>query len=189
MKPITNAYTLESFVADLRAAVAATHAPAETLARVRPLAVRLAADRSWLSQEHYRTDPEQGFLIHLLHEEPNHDLAVMALAWLPGRGTPPHDHGTWAIVVGVDGEERNEYFRRVDDRKRPGYAELEKVSERVCGKGDVVQMLPGAIHSVTNVGSEVALSLHVYGRHINHTGRSQFDVAAKTETPWVAKEA
>ncbi len=177
-------YALDTFVADLRDAGATTRTPAETLARVRPLAVRLAADRSWVSPEHYRTDPEQGFLIHLLHEEPNHDLAVMALAWLPGRGTPPHDHGTWALVVGVDGEELNEYWRRVDDRKRPGYAELEKVSERVCREGDVVQMLPGAIHSVTNVGAGVALSLHVYGRHINHTGRSQFDVAAKTEMPW-----
>ena len=186
---MAGAYTLESFVADLRAAVATTRLPVETLARVRPLAQRLAEDRSWLSPDHYRTDPEQGFLIHLLHEEPNHDLAVMALAWLPGRGTPPHDHGTWAIVVSVDGEERNDYYRRVDGRTRAGYAELEKVSERICRKGDVVQMLPGAIHSVTNVGPEVALSLHVYGRHINHTGRSQFDVGARTETPWVAKEA
>src|SRR5215470_11245973 len=182
-------YPLESFVAQLRDATSQSTNPTETLARVRPLAVRFAADRGWVGPDLYRTDPEQGFLIHLLHEEPNHDLAVMALAWLPGRGTPPHDHGTWAIVVGVDGEERNEYFRRVDDRKRPGHAELEKVSERVCRKGDVVQMLPGAIHSVTNVGSGVALSLHVYGRHINHTGRSQFDVEAKTEIPWVAKEA
>jgi predicted metal-dependent enzyme (double-stranded beta helix superfamily) len=181
---MTSAYSLESFVADLREVAASAPNPAETLARVRPLAVRLAADRSWLSKEHYRTDPEQGFLIHLLHEEPHHDLAVMVLAWLPGRGTPAHDHGTWAIVVGVDGEERNEYYRRVDDRTRPGYAELEKVSERVCGPGDVVQMLPGAIHRVTNVGNAVALSLHVYGRHINHTGRSRFDVEAKTETPW-----
>jgi len=182
-------YTLDTFVADLRAAAASASKPAEVLARVRPLAVRLAADRSWVSPEHYRTDPEQGFLIHLLHEEPNHDLAVMALAWLPGRGTPPHDHGTWAIVVGVDGEELNEYWRRVDDRQQAGYAELEKVSERVCREGDVVQMLPGAIHSVTNVGTKVALSLHVYGRHINHTGRSQFDVAAKTETPFWVTEA
>jgi len=186
---MSGAYTLESFVTDLRAAVATTHLPVETLARVRPLALRLAEDRSWLSPDHYRTDPEQGFLIHLLHEEPNHDLAVMALAWLPGRGTPPHDHGTWAIVVGVDGEELNEYYRRVDDRAQAGYAELEKVSERVCGPGDVVQMLPGAIHRVTNIGPNVAVSLHVYGRHINHTGRSQFDLAAKTETPFVVTEA
>jgi predicted metal-dependent enzyme (double-stranded beta helix superfamily) len=184
---MTDRYPLGDFVSDLRAIAAAGLPDHETLSRVRPLAVRLAADRPWLLPEHYRTDPEQGFLIHLLHEEPNHDLAVMALAWLPGRGTPPHDHGTWAIVVGVHGEESNVHWRRVDDRRRPGYAELEKVSERVCCEGDVVQMLPGAIHSVTNVGDDVALSLHVYGRHVNHTGRSQFDVAAKTETPWVAK--
>ena len=182
-------YMLQDFVSDLRTLAATASSPAETLARVRPLAVRLAHERAWLRPEHYRTDPEQGFLVHLLHEEPNHDLAVMALAWLPGRGTPPHDHGTWAIVVGVDGTERNTFWRRTDDRTRPGHAELEKVSERVCGEGDVVQMLPGAIHSVTNSGDKVAVSLHVYGRHINYTGRSQFDVAARTETPWVTKTA
>jgi hypothetical protein len=22
------------------------------------------------------------------------------VSWLPGRGTPPHDHGTWAVVAG-----------------------------------------------------------------------------------------
>jgi hypothetical protein len=30
-------------------------------------------------------------------------LWVVAASWLPGRGAPPHDHGTCAIIVGVDG--------------------------------------------------------------------------------------
>ncbi|MDC0737502.1 hypothetical protein N6L24_04380 [Cognatishimia sp. SS12] len=38
-----------------------------------------------------------------------------------------------------------------------------------------------------NNGRDVAVSLHTYGRHLNHTGRSTFDVAAKTETPFVIK--
>ena len=45
--------------------------------------------------------------VHVLHEESDHRLAVFAVSWLPGRGVPPHDHGTWAIVVGVDGPEKN----------------------------------------------------------------------------------
>ena len=31
------------------------------------------------------------------------------------------------------------------------------------------------IHSVWNTGDQVSISLHTYGRHINHTGRSEFD--------------
>ena len=40
--------------------------------------------------------------MHLLHEEPNHDLAVFVLTWLPDRGTMPHNHMTWAVVAGIE---------------------------------------------------------------------------------------
>ena len=32
---------------------------------------------------------------------------VFAACFKPGRVTPVHDHGTWAVVAGVDGEEKN----------------------------------------------------------------------------------
>jgi predicted metal-dependent enzyme (double-stranded beta helix superfamily) len=106
---------------------------------------------------------------------------------LPHRGVPPHDHGTWAVVAGVDGPEKNEFFERVDDRARPGHAELKKVGEKVCGVGEVIAMPSGMIHNVRNETDAVTVSLHIYGRHINHTGRSQFDLEARTETPFIVK--
>ena len=46
-------------------------------------------------------------------------------------------------------------------------------------------MLPtGAIHSVRNDSDTVAVSLHIYGRHVNHTQRSQFDPATRSEAPY-----
>ena len=65
---------------------------------------------------------EQGFSLFPLSEEPDHSLAVFAFSWLPNRGTPPHDHGTWAVVAGVLGPEWNTFWRRLDDGTRPGYA-------------------------------------------------------------------
>jgi predicted metal-dependent enzyme (double-stranded beta helix superfamily) len=47
--------------------------------------------------------------------------------------------------------------------------------------------MPEDIHSVWDNGAELAVSLHTYGRHLNHTGRSVFDVAAKSEMPCVVK--
>jgi hypothetical protein len=35
---------------------------------------------------------------------------------------------------------------------------------------------------VHNESERVTLSLHVYGKHVNHTERSQFDPARRTET-------
>jgi predicted metal-dependent enzyme (double-stranded beta helix superfamily) len=47
--------------------------------------------------------------------------------------------------------------------------------------------MPEDIHSVWNNGSDLALSIHTYGKHLNHTGRSIFDVEAKTVTPCIVK--
>ena len=180
-------YTLEAFVSDLRAIAAATQDPGEVADRVRPLAKRLALDRTWLEPKHYACDAEQGFGLHVLHEEPDHTLFVMAAAWLPGRGVAPHNHGTWAVVAGVDGDERNVFWKRTDDGSRPGYAQLEQRGEKVFGPGDVLTLLPGAIHSVRNDTAAVTVSLHVYGYNLNLARRSQFDPARNVEAPVTLK--
>jgi predicted metal-dependent enzyme (double-stranded beta helix superfamily) len=179
-------YPISQLVADLERVCTQSNDDREIIAGVRPLARRAALSKEdWLEDGMYLADAAQGFGVHLLHEKPDHTLAIFAVSWLPHRGTPPHDHGTWAVVAGVDGPEKNEFFERADDRSRPGYAELRKIGEKICAVGEVVAMPRGAIHSVWNDTDAVTVSLHVYGRHINHTGRSQFDLERKTETPLV----
>jgi predicted metal-dependent enzyme (double-stranded beta helix superfamily) len=175
-------YDLARFVGDLRRIAADAVDERRILAAVRPLAREFALQKTWLAPEHFAADPAQGFGVTLLHEEPDHALAVFAVNWLPGRGTPPHDHGTWAVVAGVEGPEKNIFWERVDDRSRAGHAELRRVAEKVFGPGDVLALPAGAIHTVVNEGSCMSLSIHVYGRHVNHTERSQFDPDARTET-------
>lgn len=51
--------------------------------------------------------------------------------------------------------------------------------------GKVSCLLSSDLHTVWNVSDGVSLSLHTYGKHVNFTGRSQFDPEAKTETPYV----
>ncbi len=181
-------YSISRLVADLERICAQLNDDREIIAAVRPLARRAAlSNGSWLEERMYVANAAQGFGVHLLHEKPDHTLAIFAVSWLPHRGAPPHDHGTWAVVAGVDGPEKNEFFERTDDGSRPGHAELRKIGEKVCGVGDVVAMPRGVIHSVWNETDAVTVSLHMYGRHINHTGRSQFDLGKKTEAPFVLK--
>ena len=101
------------------------------------------------------------------------------MSWIPGLGVGPHDHGTWAVVAGVDGVERNIRYKRLDDRSKADYAELEIKEESTAGPGDLVCIRNGGIHAVRNESDKVALSLHTYGMHINHTARSQYDVEAR----------
>lgn len=170
-------YTLEQYVEDLRRITQETDDEDEIIRRVGPLARRLAVEKTWLQDKHYETDVEQGFAPFLLHEEPDHSLAVLAVNWLPGRGAPPHDHGTWAVVAGVDGVEHNTRYRRLDDRSLADKAELEVKHEIEADAGELICMKSGGIHSVHNGSDKVTLSLHTYGMHPNFTVRSQYDLA------------
>lgn len=184
----TDRYSIPQLAADVKRICAQFEDERQILSNVRPLARRAALSKeSWLDERMYRTDAAQGFGVHLIYEEPDHTVAILAVSWLPDRGAPPHDHGTWAVVAGVDGPEKNEFFARADDRSRLGHAQLQKIGEKVCDVGDVVALPKGTIHSVWNDTDAVTLSLHIYGKHINYTGRSQFDLDKQTETPFIVK--
>lgn len=182
-------YALGEFVTDLRRISGECQDERQLLAVLQPVVRRFALSDSWRDPRHYEADREQGFGVHVLHEEADHALAVFTVSWLPGRGIPPHDHGTWAIVVGVDGPETNVFWERTDDRSRPGYAQLREIGEKVFGPGEAVVMPSGTIHSVHNDSAQTTLSLHVYGKHVNFTNRSQFDPEKRSETPFILKLA
>ena len=187
MATVTETYTLPQFVEDLRGIARSSADTNELISRTKPFAVRLAASPDLAARCRKECDPDQGFGFQLLHEEPGHDLAVALLSWLPGRGTPPHNHGTWGVVVGVEGDEVNTFYKRVDDGSRAGHAELKKLSEKVFGPGEALGITPAIIHSVHNATDRISVSLHIYGRHINHTNRSKFDVEHNIEEPFVVK--
>lgn len=180
-------YTLEQFVVDLRHVTSDTPDEKLLLSKLRPLVKRIAFADGWRNERHYQAGEDQGFGVHVLHDEPDHSLFVVAISWLPGRGAPAHDHGSWAVIVGVDGPEKNIFWERTDDRSKPGYAELRKIGEKVCGVGDILALPAGTIHSVINESDRTSLSFHVYGQHLNHAKRSQYDAEKKTEKPFILK--
>ena len=184
---MTAAYSLSQYVEDLRRITRESDDEDQILAEVGPLARRFALDGAWLKDAYYQANPEQGFGVHLLHEEPDHSLAVFAVSWLPGRGTPPHDHGTWAVVCGIEGIERNIRYKRIDDGAREGHAELAVKHDFKADRGDLVCMKTGGIHEVRNETDAVTLSLHTYGRHVNYTERAQYDLEAQTRTEFKVK--
>ncbi|MBM3598660.1 MAG: hypothetical protein FJX35_10635 [Alphaproteobacteria bacterium] len=170
-------YGLGELLAEMRRAAAATSDPRAIIKRLTAPLRRAAMDKSWLKPEHYRPAGERGIGVTLLHEEPDHALAVYVVAWPPGSSVLPHDHQTWALVAGVDGTETNVFWQRDDDGSVPGRCTVVESHRRSFGSGDVVAFLPDDIHSVQNDTDKVALSIHIYGRNLNMTGRSEFDPA------------
>jgi predicted metal-dependent enzyme (double-stranded beta helix superfamily) len=148
-----------SFVQDAERLLGDPHAIAE---RLKPL---LAAD-GWLAPEH-QEGSRDGYRQHLLHVSACRRLSVVALVWLPGQRTPIHDHVSWCVVGVYRGVEHETRYRLSEHGVVPTGA----VDAR---PGHVEALIPPAenIHSVTAVGEEKTISIHVYGADIARLGSS-----------------
>ncbi|MGH7929674.1 MAG: hypothetical protein ACREQV_17975, partial [Candidatus Binatia bacterium] len=77
----------------------------------------------------------------LFYEDPGYGFAINGVVRVAGRKGSIHDHAhAWTAYGVLDGTERLERFRRIDDKSREGYAKLElkSVSEGTPGKVDLV---------------------------------------------------
>ncbi len=97
------------------------------------------------------------------------------------KDTPPHNHTTWAVVVGVRGEELNRFYAREDDGSGPGMAKIHETGTFNVTPGTGVCLMPDDIHSIHMRGTDPKLHLHMYGLAINRLSeRLMFDMEAGT---------
>jgi len=105
---------------------------------------------------------------HLLHAEPDGSFSAVAMVWLPGQETAIHDHVAWCVTAVLQGNEYEEIFAVEPAGSALRFAARnENPPGTVCGFAP-----PGDIHRVRNVGSGVAISMHVYGADISRLGTS-----------------
>lgn len=144
---------------------------------------------NWFQDHFYHVDEEQGFGSHLIAENDDHTLAVIITSWPSHRETPPHDHDTWAVIGCVKGTENNIFWDRHDDKSDPEFAHISRGKIFECKPGDIVTMNTADIHSVVNPSTHgVSVSLHVYGKHFNHTNRKKFDPENKSVHPFIVRQ-
>jgi predicted metal-dependent enzyme (double-stranded beta helix superfamily) len=137
----------EKFIQDVRAAWAELHDTEVRMKRVKFLLEGLVKDATM--KEHSKNWPStEGHKNLLLYEDPDYQFVVNAVVRTPERDGRIHDHAhAWTAYGVLDGTERLERYRRIDEGKREGYAllELESLTEGYPGKVDLVP--PFAIHS------------------------------------------
>jgi 3-mercaptopropionate dioxygenase len=128
---------------------------------------RTLPDASLLSDAERGGSPDS-YRCHILHAEPDGSFSVTAMVWRPGQVTPIHDHVTWCVTGVIQGAEFEELYRLTD-----GGGSLEEVGRGQAMPGEVSGFAPpGDIHRVRNHGSDIAISLHVYGADITRLGSS-----------------
>jgi predicted metal-dependent enzyme (double-stranded beta helix superfamily) len=87
------------------------------------------------------------------------ELTLLKVCFPAKRRTPPHDHGTWATILLLSGEEKNTLYLAEDGR-------LRKASEVTLRPGAILGMRAETAHVVECVGKAPTIGLHVYGGDI-----------------------
>ena len=122
-----------------------------------------------------------GSAVYRISEDSDHRYALYASVGAAGKSVPPHNHTTWAVIVGVYGDELNRFYQRTDDASAESYAELEETGSFVVRHGKGVVFLPDDIHAISTDDLEPTVHLHMYGLALDHLHeRLVFDQAGKT---------
>lgn len=164
-------------IAKVRAIEAEQGVNRGALADIRNEMIALASRKELFPPEEFPLAPGQGERFEVLSSGPDGRFELYLEVADKTVSTPPHDHTTWAVVVGVRGLELNKLYE--GDGGPTGEAPL-KVREEVPVKpGTGVCMMPDDFHSIHMEKGELNMHLHLYGVGFAHmTGRRMFD--AKT---------
>ena len=123
-----------------------------------------------------------GNALQAFYRAPN--LSLLKVRFPNGRRTPPHNHGTWAAILVLEGSERNSLYKRNDD----GSLTFERSLD--LSAGDVVFMPADAVHVAECTSATPAIGLHVYGGNVLGLERSMWDpdTLVEHELDWTKYE-
>jgi predicted metal-dependent enzyme (double-stranded beta helix superfamily) len=183
----------EKFIQDLRAAWAEVPDLESRMKKTAQLLERLV--RNSTLREHSKNWPStDGHKNLLLYEDPEYGFVINAVVRVSGAQGRAHDHAiAWTAYGVLDGKEKMERFRCLEDRRSEGYAkiELESVTEGSAGKVDLVP--PFEVHSEKGaldgrsvaviVRSERLVGRALQGRYDLATGK-YFQGEGPTQVPF-----
>jgi 3-mercaptopropionate dioxygenase len=126
----------------------------------------LIAKDDWLPDE-FAAPSKDSYRQYLLYCDPLERFSVASFVWMPGHRTPIHDHTVWGLVGVMRGQECCEEFDLA----------VRKTNTHHSSAGEVDRVSPtvGDIHVVSNAGTQVAVSIHVYGANIGAVRRHVYD--------------
>ncbi|MFN0164419.1 MAG: cysteine dioxygenase [Burkholderiales bacterium] len=167
------AAAIAAAVADIRTIESAEGVTRQSLARIRARLMQLAARTDLFTLDDF-PPPVPGSkrtsCLYRLSEDDDHRFALYANSGGGQYDTPPHNHTTWAVIVGIEGDEVNRFY----DRDGSGVARRD--AEHVVRQGSGVSFLPDDLHSI-HINGRV-LNFHMYGMALEQLHRREFYTAA-----------
>ncbi len=151
-------YRLYRFLTDLEEILLRDTDDGIRLQKISPLVRHLLDNSPWIELQFLPPDPETGWSVTMLYDEPDYPLTIQLVSWMPGMVSPIHNHAAWGLVAILSGQEKNTFWRR-----SPQTGSLEPAGDRILSPGDVITFMPDAIHQVEALGNEPVISFNLYG--------------------------
>ncbi|HET7362730.1 MAG TPA: cysteine dioxygenase [Burkholderiales bacterium] len=148
---------IDAAVADVRAIERADGVTRTSLEKIKQRLMRLAARQDLFSGRDY-PPPEPGgkrnSCLYRVSEDADQRFALYVNSSFGNYGTPAHNHTTWAVIVGVSGEELNRFYDRAEGGVR-------QTGSAVVKQGTGVAFMPEDLHSIHI--SAPLINFHMYG--------------------------
>ena len=106
----SNPYRLYRFLTDLEDIITNETQESIIVRKLIPKVRRLLTESEWIQMEYTVPDPQVGWSVNTIYDEPDFPLTVQMVTWLPGEVTPIHNHATWGIVAIIAGTEKNTFW-------------------------------------------------------------------------------
>jgi predicted metal-dependent enzyme (double-stranded beta helix superfamily) len=175
--PLPTTYRLYRFLTDLEDILAEVSDDRSRLELICPLVRHLLTSSEWLQMNFSLPDPDTGWSVVMLYDEPDFEITVQNVAWSPGSISPIHNHGTWGVIALLDGQEKNTLWQRSPTIDHPD--QIKAVGEILLQPGDILGVLPESIHQVEAVGTVPTISFNLYGK-TDYDRRWEFDLDRQT---------
>jgi predicted metal-dependent enzyme (double-stranded beta helix superfamily) len=102
-----------------------------------------------------KDDPRRSCL-YRLSEDKDHRFALYANVADGEVNAPPHDHTTWAVIVGFQGQEENRFYEKASHG-------VSQTGSKIVEKLTAVTLLADDLHSIHIKKGAPVLNFHMYG--------------------------
>lgn len=157
-------FSINQLVDDLKTAALRGNARAQ----VKSILERTVKDPQWVGT----SIPDYADDDVILFEDDS--VSIWHCRFLMGLSVPAHDHQMVATIAVYQGAERNVMWVNSDT------GGIEQKSEIFVNAGDVLQLGPNAIHSVSSAVDVDSCAIHVYLGKLTTVKRSLFDTKKGT---------
>jgi predicted metal-dependent enzyme (double-stranded beta helix superfamily) len=139
-------YKFDSFCSDCREAYDKNTGKAD-IEIIRQNLTKLLNENSEFVEKNCGKDLEYG--VHELFKDPQTGFIVYAHNFKKGRTSPPHDHGaSWAVYGQARKFTDMTEYRRLDDKSKVGFAQIEETKKYRLDVGMVGKFGPHDIHQI-----------------------------------------